>query len=59
MTRTEKNAEEIRERTHLSLSWHNPKAKIIFSMKFQLILSKDLDRSNFRIIPGVLVGLRV
>ena len=58
LTKMEKKVEEIRERIQRTQSWQKRKSNSVFSMKGQLSLSKDLERSNLRIMPRVLEVLR-
>jgi hypothetical protein len=51
----EKKSEEVKFKIQVIQFWLKPKAKSIAHMYSYLILSKALERSNLRSIPGVLV----
>jgi hypothetical protein len=55
LIRREKKTEEVKFKIQETQLWLKPNARSIARMYSQLILSKALDRSNLRSIPGVLV----
>jgi hypothetical protein len=52
LTKIEKKVEEIRDKIQRVQVRLKPKARRIFSMYSQLSLSKALDRSSLRSMPG-------
>jgi hypothetical protein len=58
LIRIEKKVEQVRFEIHSTQVWSTPKACIIAYMYSQLNLSKALERSSFKSIPGMEVFYR-